>query len=85
MKAFMAGVLELTFRKQKLYSAQVALAGSYHEQGPALLVTDVYISTMLQQQLCNLIYIKKHTHTNRYYKTRFGATTSHSALRIVEV
>lgn len=55
VKAFMLGVLELTFRKQKLYSAQVALAGSYHEQGPALLVTDVYISTMLQQQLCNLI------------------------------
>lgn len=43
-----------TFTKQKLYGAQVTLAGSHHEEGPALLVADVDISTVLQQQLCNL-------------------------------
>lgn len=47
-------VLELTFTKQKVYSAEVTLAGGHHQQGPALLVTHVNISTMLQQLLCNL-------------------------------
>ncbi|KAF3843076.1 hypothetical protein F7725_001925, partial [Dissostichus mawsoni] len=37
--------IELTFRKQKLYGAQVTLAGCHHEEGPALLVADVNIST----------------------------------------
>lgn len=47
-------IVELTFRKQKLYSTEVTLAGGHHQQGPALLVAHVNISTMLQQLLCNL-------------------------------
>lgn len=47
-------VLQLTFRKQKLYSTKVTLAGSHHQQGPALLVAHINISTVLQQLLCNL-------------------------------
>lgn len=43
-----------TFRQQKLNSTQVTLAGSHHEQRSTLLVADVNVSTMLQQQLCNL-------------------------------
>lgn len=57
---------QLTFRKQELHSAQVPLAGCYHQQGPALLVTDVDICTMLQQQLGNLI---KKTKTNNNTRT----------------
>lgn len=45
---------QLTFRKQELHGAQVTLAGGHHEQGPALLVAHIYISTMLQQQLRDL-------------------------------
>lgn len=47
-------VLELTFRKQKLYSTEVTLAGGHHQQGPALLVAHINIRPMLQQLLCNL-------------------------------
>lgn len=46
--------LWLTFRKQELHSAQVTLAGRHHQQGPALLVTDVDICAVLQQQLGDL-------------------------------
>lgn len=51
---WMVLVLELTFRKQKLYSAEVTLAGGHHQQGPALLVAHINIGTVLQQLLCNL-------------------------------
>lgn len=47
-------VLELTFRKQELYSTEVTLAGGHHQQGPALLVAHVNIGTVLQQLLRDL-------------------------------
>lgn len=47
-------VLQLTFRKQELHSAEVTLAGGHHQQGPALLVAHVNISTVLQQLLRDL-------------------------------
>lgn len=47
-------VLELTFRKQELHSTEVTLAGGHHQQGPALLVAHVNISTVLQQLLRDL-------------------------------
>lgn len=50
----MVRVLELTFRKQKFYSTEVTLAGGHHQQGPALLVAHINISTMLQQLLRDL-------------------------------
>jgi len=43
-----------TFRQQKLNSTQVTLTGGHHQKGSALLVTDVNVSTMLQQQLSDL-------------------------------
>lgn len=53
-RGLMVLVLELTFRKQKVHSAEVTLAGGHHQQGPALLVAHINISTVLQQLLCNL-------------------------------
>ena len=53
-------VLSLTFRKQELDCAQVTLTGCHHEQGPALLVTDVDVGPVLQQQLCDLSEPKTH-------------------------
>lgn len=50
----MALVLGLTFRKQKLHGTEVTLAGGHHQQGPALLVAHVNISTVLQQLLRDL-------------------------------
>lgn len=50
----MGVVLELTFGEQKLHSTEVTLTGGHHQQGPALLVAHINISSLLQQLLCNL-------------------------------
>lgn len=50
----MGVVLELTFGEKKLHSTEVTLTGGHHQQGPALLVAHINISSLLQQLLCNL-------------------------------
>lgn len=60
----------LTFGKQELHGAQVTLAGCNHQQGPALLVTDVDICAVLQQQLSNLRRGKNKTNPKHHTQTR---------------
>lgn len=48
------GFERFTFRQQKINGASVTLAGRHHEEGPALFVTDVDFSPVLQQELGDL-------------------------------